>query len=497
MRTLLRLRLVTSQGSPYPSRLLVSYCASCRFCTSPNKPNNSLCYAVLRCVLVRLVLAAHACVFDTARASAEPLWAHRGSSATKRTHSIVDMPTPPRILDYVRDGDVAAVQAWVATGTRQDARDLFWDLLGSRRVDFRFISLLLDTGFFTLTKAEYKAVLQAIGQAAISDTPRKVRRAAEAILGAPEGSLDARKVLIKEVIDKVLSRTAREHINFAGVAIEAAKLDGTDGVQIEAKYLVRAAGLSNASVVRELCSRGAKPNHVNEHNWTALHTATQGRHVDIVVALLDFGGEPNLRVAPEGEFNEYINPPTPLMCAAASSHSAEMVRVLLSRGADFSATNATGRDAEAYARAALDRPTRDEFPDDEDRDAWGQYDTWRLAGEAERIIELLTDVRSAGSWKHYTGAWRIQLLLLQRLCSTGRAFPVTALGRGHAQGAPSIEDLEATSGCKVTRPRKRAPPTAATEERPADALMARLVALPSPLVGKVASYWHTARDPLY
>ena len=414
--------------------------------------------------------------------------------------STLDMPTPPRILDYVRDGDVAAVQAWVATGTRQDARDLFWDLLSSRRVDVRFISLLLDTGFFTLTKAEYKAVLQAMGQAAISDTPRKLRRAAEAILGAPEGSLDARKVLIKEVIHKVLYRTAREHINFAGVAIEAAKLDGTDeeAVQIEARYLVRAAGLSNASVVRELCSRGADPNRISEHNWTALHLAARARHdVEVVVALLDCGGDPNLRVAPEGVFSERVNPPTPLMCAAASSHSAETVRVLLSRGADFSATNAAGDTAEAYAREALDRPTRDAFPDDEDQDAWDEDSGWRLVGEAERVIELLADVRSAGSWKHYVGAWRVQLLLLQKLCSSGRASPVTALGPGDAWRTPSIEDLEATSGCKVTRPRKRAPPTAAAEEGPTDALMARLVALPPPLVGQVASYWRTARDPRY
>ena len=410
------------------------------------------------------------------------------------------MPTPPRILDYVRDGDVAAVQAWVATGTRQDARDLFWKLVDSRSVDVRFISLLLDTGFFTLTKAEYKAVLQAMGQAAISDTPRKLRRAAEAILGAPEGSLDARKVLIKEVTNKVLYRTAREHINFAGVAIEAAKLDGTDeeAVQIEARYLVRAAGLSNASVVRELCSRGADPNRISEHNWTALHLAARARHdVEVVVALLDCGGDPNLRVAPEGVFSERVNPPTPLMCAAASSHSAETVRVLLSRGADFSATNAAGDTAEAYAREALDRPTRDAFPDDEDQDAWDEDSGWRLVGEAERVIELLADVRSAGSWKHYVGAWRVQLLLLQKLCSSGRASPVTALGPGDAWRTPSIEDLEATSGCKVTRPRKRAPPTAAAEEGPTDALMARLVALPPPLVGKVASYWRTARDPRY
>ena len=303
--------------------------------------------------------------------------------------------------------------------------------------------------------------------------------------------------MIKEVIHKVLYRTAREHINFAGVAIEAAKLDGTDeeGVYLEARYLVRAAAFSNASVVRELCSRGADPNHVNEQNWTALHTAAQGHHVDIVVALLDCGGDPNLRVAPEAQFDESINPPTPLMCAAASSHSAEMVRVLLSRGADFSATNAAGDTAEAYAREALDRPTRDAFPDDEDQDAWDEDSGWRLVGEAERVIELLADVRSAGSWKHYTGAWRVELLLLQRLCADGRAYPGAVCGRVYQWRPASIEDLEATSGCKVT-PRKNYEDPG-DEWRTTKALMACLVDLPPPLVGKVASYWRTARDPLY
>ena len=81
-------------------------------------------------------------------------------------------------------------------------------------------------------------------------------------------------------------------------------------------------------------------------------------------------------------------------------------------------------------------------------------DPWRLNGEAESIIELLSDVRAAGSWKRYVGAWRVELLLLQRLSATGRAFPRAEL-------------------------------------------MERLVALPPPLVGKVASYWRTARDPLY
>ena len=350
-----------------------------------------------------------------------------------------------------------------------------------------------------LTEAEHKAVLQAIGQADGSDSRMQIRIAAEAILGAPSGSLKAKKVMIKELCKRVLARSSREHITKEQVvAIETAELDGTDeeGVYLEARYLVRAAAFSNASVVRELCSRGAKPNHVNEQNWTALHTATQGHHVDIVVALLDCGGDPNLRVAPESEFNEYINPPTPLMCAAASSHSAEMVRVLLSRGADFSATNATGGDAEAYARAALDRPTRDEFPDDEDRGEWDRQD-WRLAGEAERIFELLADVLTAGSWKHYTGAWRVELLLLQRLCAAGRASPFfPTVGHKLCVCKPSIERLEATSGCKVT-PRKNYEDVSGTELRTIKGLMANLIDLPPPLVGKIASYWRTARDPLY
>ena len=413
---------------------------------------------------------------------------------------------PEHIRAAVRDGYAAPVRDWLADPGRDvqyAARYLFWTLISGRSGvhNLMFIVLLLSSGVLTCTNAEHKAVLQAIGQADGSDSQIHIRRAAEAILGAPEGSLDAKKVSVKELCERVLLRSARERITKEQVvAIEAAELDGTNprARYLEARYLVRAAGLSEAFVVRELCARGADPNRISEHNWTALHLAARARRdVEVVVALLDFGGDPNLRVAPEDEFSERVNPPTPLMCAAASSHSAETVRVLLSRGADFSATNAAGDTAEAYAREALDRPTRDAFPDDEDRDAWDEDSEWRLAGEAERIIELLADVRSAGSWKHYVGAWRVQFLLLQKLCSSGRASPVTALGPGDAWRTPSIEDLEATSGCKVTRPRKRAPPTDATDEGPTDALMARLVALPPPLVGKVASYWRTARDPRY
>ena len=218
-------------------------------------------------------------------------------------------------------------------------------------------------------------------------------------------------------------------------------------------HIVTASAHSNADFIRYLCSLGADPNYMCPTNWTPIHAATRGHDAAVVAALLDCGGNPSICIAPEGEEEQKYNPPTPLMCAAASSHHAEMVRSLLSRGADFSAKNLAGETAEDYARKALNLPTRDELPDFGDYTEWQNDLDWRLAGEAERIIGILADVRAAGSWKRYVGAWRVLLLLLQRLSVTGRAFPRTEL-------------------------------------------MERLVALPPPMVGKVASYWRTSRDPL-
>ena len=170
--------------------------------------------------------------------------------------------------------------------------------------------------------------------------------------------------------------------------------------------------------------------------------------------------------------------------------------------------SASGDSAEDYARATLDRPVVASIEDavaEYDYDSvaqaiqyWDDLDEpWRLEGEVESIIELLSGVRAAGSWKHYTGAWRVELLLLQRLCSDGRASPLGTPGRQAAWvWTLSIEELEATSGCKVT-PRKNYEDASGDEWRTTKALMAHLVDLPPPLVGKVASYWCTARDPLY
>ena len=92
----------------------------------------------------------------------------------------------------------------------------------------------------------------------------------------------------------------------------------------------------------------------------------------------------------------------------------------------------------------------------------------RLEGEAERTIDLLSDVYRAGSWKRYSNVPRLALLVLQKLCWRRRAaappgllarlFPQEPQARRRKRRtveAPAIEELEATSGCKVTRPRTR------------------------------------------
>ena len=286
-----------------------------------------------------------------------------------------------------------------------------------------------------------------------------------------------------------------------------------------------AACTSGARMVELLltAARPAKAGYADDEGWTALHAAAgsliKDRSGPAAVALLcDHGADVNARMFTSLEYDEdgepYYdepNPPTPLLCAADYGLSCEIVRVLLSRGADVTATSASGDSAEDYARATLDRPVVEsieaavaEYDYDSVAQAiqyWDDLDEpWRLEGEVERIIELLADVRSAGSWKHYTGAWRVELLLLQRLCAAGRASPL-GLSVEHPTirhicvGLGSIEYLEATSGCKVT-PRKNYE-NPGDEWRTTKALMAHLVDLPPPLVGKVAGYWRTARDPLY
>ena len=64
--------------------------------------------------------------------------------------------------------------------------------------------------FVPLTTAEKAAVLHAIAQLDGKATQRKVRRAAESALGAPEGALDAKKAAVKELCELEMSRQSAE-----------------------------------------------------------------------------------------------------------------------------------------------------------------------------------------------------------------------------------------------------------------------------------------------
>ena len=68
-----------------------------------------------------------------------------------------------------------------------------------------------------------------------------------------------------------------------------------------------------------------------------------------------------------------------------------------------------------------------------------------------------------------------------------RLFPQEPQGRRRKRRtveAPAIEELEATSGCKVTRPRTRK-----------DAHDAAPLVLPDELFWKCLSFWKSSRDP--
>ena len=297
-----------------------------------------------------------------------------------------------------------------------------------------------------------------------------------------------------------------------GAAIPAGLLTTVAG---EASYRhAKDASLADESldILRLLIEHGADVNYRDEEGMTALHAAASYHTPAFAAALLSAGADANayrtiVQQAVRDEFSDFedeedeMNPPTPLMAAAKASVSCELVRLLLSRGADFERRDRAGRTASDFAREAVvgERYDRHVFSEPLDPDDWyyiaeGQA---RLAGEGERTLALLRDVRRAGSWKRYSNVPRLALLVLQKLCWRRRAaappgllarlFPQEPQGRRRKRRtveAPAIEELEATSGCKVTRPRTRK-----------DAHDAAPLVLPDELFWKCLSFWKSSRDP--
>ena len=214
--------------------------------------------------------------------------------------------------------------------------------------------------------------------------------------------------------------------------------------------------------------------------------------------LLDQGrANPNIRVLqvdeswPEGD---RLNPPYPLLLAAGNGISSEIVRVLLSRGADINVVNCLGQNAEDHARWALDTfEAWDELPDDEDYDAWDQQ--FRLTGEVEKMIDVLVDVRRAGSWRRYSNEPRIRLFLLHALCEAKRAFPPPHPCRGFDFESEPLPWGVPLPWWHPEAPRISARGSTAASNTPS--LATRLYALPAPLVWNVLTFWASARDPDY
>ena len=196
---------------------------------------------------------------------------------------------------------------------------------------------------------------------------------------------------------------------------------------------------------------------------------------------------------PEGD---RLNPPYPLLLAADTGISSEIVRVLLSRGADINVVNCVGQDAEDHARWALEtREAWDELPDDEDFGAWDPSSNggrqFRLTGEVEEMIDVLVDVRAAGSWRRYSNEPRIRLFLLHALCEAKRAFPpphpCVGVDFDPPEPLPWGVPPTAAAAARIRAARLGDTPSLAT----------RLYALPAPLVWNVLTFWASARDPDY
>ena len=140
-------------------------------------------------------------------------------------------------------------------------------------------------------------------------------------------------------------------------------------------------------------------------------------HQGIVRLLLRHGAAVNALTA-TGRF-------TPLMGAAQCGGfvSLGVVRELLAGGADLDLVSRGGRNAEAIARARLQKEiyTGEGIPE--------YPQECRRPGAVEAFLELLAAVRAAGSWKRYVNKPRIDVIVLQRLCAAGRASPPPALAR--------------------------------------------------------------------
>ena len=217
----------------------------------------------------------------------------------------------------------------------------------------------------------------------------------------------------------------------AGVNLEGSpsagrpmELASKHGAEAAVRHLLRA----GASVASALGGRGLTPLHnaVMTNNWRlyaepwSIAQAKQAwsiGHEGVIRMLIAHGAEVDARIS-EIQI-------TPLHLAAMMSGfiSLDVIKELLKHGASLDAVDENGRNAEGLARIILSKPiyTGDDIPENPHAK--------RRPGAVEAVLDLLTSVRAAGSWKRYANAPRLDVVVLQALCAKGRATPPAVLAR--------------------------------------------------------------------
>jgi hypothetical protein len=119
-------------------------------------------------------------------------------------------------------------------------------------------------------------------------------------------------------------------------------IDNDENISLSEK-LGTAAMYGKLAKVQQLIAAGADANAITECGKSPLMLAAMYGHKSVIEALLDAGADPNL-----GSEEEFEEGTTALMCIASSffaSNRAEVIKFLVSRGADVNARNDNGETA--------------------------------------------------------------------------------------------------------------------------------------------------------
>ena len=145
------------------------------------------------------------------------------------------------------------------------------------------------------------------------------------------------------------------------------------------------------------------------------------------------------------------------------NYNTKVTRVLLSRGADVSAVDEDGRDAEAFARFQAEN-------------LFSGLEQSEIAQKVA-IADLIADVKRAGGWRRYANEPRIELVRLRTLYERGRA----SLRRSTRRTAASHSILQRLFGAPLTS-------TALNKT-------ARVASpIPKEVFWHVLQFWRTSRD---